>query len=155
MVLMQIDSVVADIGVDAVKIGMIGSAETAAAVAERLRILVELHDASVAVRSVANPELLRERGVRRSGDYAMPQRRLSLPIVFDPVMVATSGAELADAETIAAFESLMDIATVVTPNLDELTRLRSAEHTSELQPLMRISYAGFCLKKKRTSQNKQ
>src|SRR3546814_16424520 len=36
MVLMQIDSVVADIGVDAVKIGMIGSAATAAAVAERL-----------------------------------------------------------------------------------------------------------------------
>src|SRR3546814_8817692 len=25
---------------------------------------------------------------------------------------------------------------------------RSAEHTSELQPLMRISYAGFCLYKK-------
>lgn len=123
MVLAQIDSVVADIGVDAVKIGMIGGAETAAAVAERLRILAELRDASIAVRSVANPELLRERGVRWPGDYAMPQRRLSLPIVFDPVMVATSGADLADAETIAAFESLMDIATVVTPNLDELTRL--------------------------------
>src|SRR3546814_9395344 len=28
-------------------------------------------------------------------------------------------------------------------------RLRSEEHTSELQSLMRISYAGFCLKKKR------
>src|SRR3546814_18490104 len=27
-------------------------------------------------------------------------------------------------------------------------RARSAEHTSELQSLMRISYAGFCLKKK-------
>src|SRR3546814_5345132 len=26
---------------------------------------------------------------------------------------------------------------------------RSEEHTSELQPLMRISYAGFCLKKKK------
>src|SRR3546814_10085976 len=25
--------------------------------------------------------------------------------------------------------------------------MRSEEHTSELQPLMRISYAGFCLKK--------
>src|SRR3546814_13768869 len=127
MVLMQIDSVVADIGVDAVKIGMIGSAETAAAVAERLRILVELHDASVAVRSVANPELLRERGVRRSGDYAMPQRRLRLPIVFDPVMVATSGAELADAATIAALESLMDLATALTPNLYELTSLRGED----------------------------
>ncbi len=36
MVLAQIDSVVSDIGVDAIKIGMIGSAETALAVAERL-----------------------------------------------------------------------------------------------------------------------
>src|SRR3546814_9652125 len=29
-----------------------------------------------------------------------------------------------------------------------LVRLRSEEHTSELQSLMRISYAVFCLKKK-------
>src|SRR3546814_9798728 len=32
---------------------------------------------------------------------------------------------------------------------------RSEEHTSELQSLMRISYAVFCLKKKKTQQNKQ
>src|SRR3546814_7416232 len=31
------------------------------------------------------------------------------------------------------------------------TILRSEEHTSELQSLMRISYAVFCLKKKKTS----
>src|SRR3546814_1519641 len=31
---------------------------------------------------------------------------------------------------------------------------RSEEHTSELQSLMRISYAVFCLKKKNTTQNK-
>src|SRR3546814_6618865 len=31
---------------------------------------------------------------------------------------------------------------------DERTRNRSEEHTSELQSLMRISYAVFCLKKK-------
>src|SRR3546814_4807043 len=30
-------------------------------------------------------------------------------------------------------------------------RLRSEEHTSELQSLMRISYAVFCLKKKKTT----
>src|SRR3546814_5971743 len=29
---------------------------------------------------------------------------------------------------------------------------RSEEHTSELQSLMSISYAGFCLKKKKTQQ---
>src|SRR3546814_5494073 len=31
-----------------------------------------------------------------------------------------------------------------------ITRARSEEHTSELQSLMRISYAVFCLKKKTT-----
>src|SRR3546814_9576431 len=32
---------------------------------------------------------------------------------------------------------------------------RSEEHTSELQSLMRISYAVFCLKKKKKSQHKK
>src|SRR3546814_2066310 len=32
-------------------------------------------------------------------------------------------------------------------------RYRSEEHTSELQSLMRISYAVFCLKKKKTQSN--
>src|SRR3546814_3818419 len=37
--------------------------------------------------------------------------------------------------------------------LDEIAAilLRSEEHTSELQSLMRISYAVFCLKKKKTT----
>src|SRR3546814_9700377 len=39
--------------------------------------------------------------------------------------------------------------TVVTPSR------RSEEHTSELQSLMRISYAVFCLKKKKTKITKQ
>src|SRR3546814_1535077 len=33
---------------------------------------------------------------------------------------------------------------------DPASRVRSEEHTSELQSLMRISYAVFCLKKKNT-----
>lgn len=44
-------------------------------------------------------------------------------IVFDPVMVATSGSSLASADTIAAFGELMQIATLVTPNLPELAAL--------------------------------
>src|SRR3546814_10504368 len=35
---------------------------------------------------------------------------------------------------------------------DAVTGLRSEEHTSELQSLMRISYAVFCLKKKTKQQ---
>jgi len=87
MVIAQIDAVVRDLGVDAIKIGMIGSARTALAVAEKLAELP------------------------------------GVPVVFDPVMVATSGATLADDATIAAFERLMARATVVTPNLPELDAL--------------------------------
>lgn len=86
MVIDQINAVVSDMGVDAVKIGMIGNAATAHAVAESLS-------------------------------------DLSCPIIFDPVMVATSGAVLADPDTIAAFERLMRIATLTTPNLPELEAL--------------------------------
>src|SRR3546814_4723468 len=38
---------------------------------------------------------------------------------------------------------------VVVPGLTAEQALRSEEHTSELQSLMRISYAVFCLKKKK------
>ena len=93
MVLAQIDSVASDIGVDAVKIGMIGSAETAAAVAERLM----------------RPDLA------------------EAAVVFDPVMIATSGSVLADAATIAAFRALLNRAMVATPNLPELEALGGEE----------------------------
>src|SRR3546814_2017335 len=37
------------------------------------------------------------------------------------------------------------------PGTETIAEIRSEEHTSELQSLMRISYAVFCLKKKKTS----
>src|SRR3546814_6834383 len=38
--------------------------------------------------------------------------------------------------------------------IDQARRRRSEEHTSELQSLMRISYAVFCLKKKKQNNKK-
>lgn len=90
MVAAQIDACVEDIGVDAVKIGMLGSPAIAHVVADRLE-------------------------------------SLSAPVVFDPVMIATSGAALADAETIAAFERLMKLARLTTPNVPELAALGGHE----------------------------
>jgi hydroxymethylpyrimidine/phosphomethylpyrimidine kinase len=90
MVLAQIDACLSDIGADAVKIGMIGSAETATAVADRLAVL-------------------------------------DIPIVFDPVMVATSGALLADEATKSAFARLLSVVSVATPNLPELEALGGRE----------------------------
>src|SRR3546814_4889668 len=55
---------------------------------------------------------------------------------------------VASGEGVALFATMMAI--VFAPKL--LGVLRSEEHTSELQSLMRISYAVFCLKKKKTPQ---
>lgn len=52
---------------------------------------------------------------------------LALPVVFDPVMVATSGAVLADEATIGAFERLMALAALTTPNVPELAALGGTE----------------------------
>src|SRR3546814_4991254 len=44
-------------------------------------------------------------------------------------------------------------AEIVKVGTTSITISRSEEHTSELQSLMRISYAVFCLKKKKTIKN--
>ncbi|MGN6374080.1 MAG: bifunctional hydroxymethylpyrimidine kinase/phosphomethylpyrimidine kinase [Sphingomonas sp.] len=116
MVLAQIDSVVRDIGVDAVKIGMIGSAETADAVADYLSSPSFLAGAD-AGRLPESHEQAPELGSRYGAGDA------TVPIVFDPVMVATSGSVLADEATVAAFGRLMRLATLTTPNLPELAAL--------------------------------
>jgi len=95
IILQQIEAVIGDIGVDAIKIGMIGGAFAAEQLASRLERL--------------------------------KAEQPGIPIVFDPVMVATSGSVLADDATIAAFGRLMDVATITTPNLPELKRLTSEE----------------------------
>src|SRR6056297_3698501 len=41
------------------------------------------------------------------------------------------------------------------PGAERIPLLRSEEHTSELQSLRRISYAVFCLKKKKQDRTKQ
>jgi hydroxymethylpyrimidine/phosphomethylpyrimidine kinase len=109
MVLAQLEAVVSDIGVDAVKIGMIGSAETARALADRLDPARPGHEAAGAI-----------------------------PVVVDPVMVASSGAALADGETIEALEKLMSRAALVTPNIPELVLLTGCE-IGDLESLFRAA----------------
>lgn len=92
-VLAQIEAVESDIGIDAIKIGMLGSRELVDKLIPRLR-------------------------------------KINAPIVFDPVMVATSGSALADEETIEGFRSLMQMAAITTPNLPELARLTQSRLAS-------------------------
>jgi len=99
IVLAQIDAVASDIGVDAIKIGMIGSAETCEAVADRLR----------------KPDLA------------------EVPVVFDPVLVASTGARLTDQAAMLGFTRLLSRASVSTPNLDELSALSGLSVSDEFE----------------------
>jgi hydroxymethylpyrimidine/phosphomethylpyrimidine kinase len=91
IIVAQVTAVAQDIGVDAVKIGMLGTAETIDAVARALEAL----------------------------DALGPADR-PIPVVIDPVMVSESGAELLSAGArVALAGRLLPRATVVTPNLAE------------------------------------
>jgi hydroxymethylpyrimidine/phosphomethylpyrimidine kinase len=97
----QIDSLYDDLRIDAVKVGMLATAEVADIVAERL------------------------------------ERHQARNIVLDPVMVATSGDRLLDAEAVDVIRRrLVPIAEVVTPNLAEAAVLLE-ESTADSAPAMR------------------
>jgi len=137
MVLAQMNSVVSDIGIDAVKIGMIGSAETAHAVAAYLERLSPLPEREGP--GVGRPLGKRDTSPKPTHPQPLPSRAGSrLPIIFDPVMIATSGSVLANRDTIAAFTRLMRIATLVTPNLPELIALGGEQAIRALGPAVLI-----------------
>lgn len=100
----QIDAVLEDLGADAVKIGMLASAELVETVAQRLAA----------------------HGVGAAGT--------GIPMVLDPVMVAKSGDPLLADDAVEALRSeLLPLATLVTPNLPELERLTGLPVESEDQ----------------------
>lgn len=92
MVEAQFRAVVEDIGVDAVKIGMLGTPE----LVEKVAALLE----------------------------SLPRE---VPVVFDPVMIATSGDALNREGTAQAMRRILPLAALVTPNLPELEALGGAE----------------------------
>jgi hydroxymethylpyrimidine/phosphomethylpyrimidine kinase len=107
MIVEQVRVVQDDIGVDAVKIGMLGTAATIAAVARALD--------------------------------ALPA---GTPVVLDPVMVATSGAELLEPEARSQLiEQLLPRATVVTPNVPEARALTGATDVADAPELVRAVHA--------------
>jgi hydroxymethylpyrimidine/phosphomethylpyrimidine kinase len=95
-VVAQIDAVLGDLAVGAIKTGMLANAEIVAAVAGRLSATA------------------------------------GLPLVVDPVMVATSGDVLLTDDAIEAVKRhLIPLARLITPNLPEAARLLGAEAAAD------------------------
>src|SRR3546814_10434248 len=87
-------------------------------------------------------DLVARVSIRIDEAHAVPVGRTLMEVTVDVCGLAEAEAVLADLA--AAFE---------VPVVVDGEPYRSEEHTSELQSLMRISYAVFCLKKKKHQQN--
>src|SRR3546814_5481064 len=100
--------------------------------------------------------------IRRPPRSTRPDTLFPYPTLFrSPVvaMAAFSGDVQALNDAVFGNPGKPDPRPAAIGNLDRITadairRTRSEEHTSELQSLMRISYAVFCLKKKNQQKNK-
>src|SRR3546814_7221148 len=74
--------------------------------------------------------------------------------VEDVLMAVSTHLEISHKTNL---EQLASTSTMLASNKDRIPEdfderhIRSEEHTSELQSLMRLSYAVFCLKKKKTN----
>ena len=90
-------------------------------VAEQIRmVFADIAVAVVKIGMLGSPEI-----VEAVADSLAPHK--DVPIVLDPVLVATSGATLADDTVIAAMRArLFSVARLVTPNLQEAKRLADA-----------------------------
>jgi hydroxymethylpyrimidine/phosphomethylpyrimidine kinase len=102
----QIDAVLEDFTVAAIKIGMLGSAEIANLIAERLSSLAG-----------EGRETLLPRGEGGS------KGRMRAVVIYDPVMVASSGDALSGGNFVAAVYELLPLVDCLTPNLAEAAAL--------------------------------
>src|SRR3546814_4860178 len=82
------------------------------------------------------------------GPYALEPVELAEPRA-DEVLVRVVGAGMCHTDVIPRGEVSFSPPPIITGHEGAGVVERSEEHTSELQSLMRISYAVFCLKKKK------
>src|SRR3546814_6224541 len=99
-----------------------------------------------------------ERYLKDDAEEAQFMLQLALK---DTVLIPREGAEPIEGTALAELARQYILADSVIKRLsrlldvEALSAMRSEEHTSELQSLMRISYAVFCLKKKKKHKHNQ
>src|SRR3546814_7516003 len=96
---------------------------------------------------VCSSDLFRTLALKTSHDSSTGKRKMTDDIQIDDALAATAFRRL-----VGHLRHRTDVQNI---ELMGVGGFRSEEHTSELQSLMRISYAVFCLKKKILTHNRQ
>src|SRR3546814_4224233 len=94
-----------------------------------------ISSSSRTVASSVSPDQSDQKVSRRRSSHGKPNRIASMPVVSSIETLSTQSN------------------TSPRGNVSSNSPVRSEEHTSELQSLMRISYAVFCLKNKKHQQH--
>lgn len=121
----QLVSVLSDITPDAIKIGMLGNGQIAAAVAEILQESIPSHaniipNSSSPSHANTIPNSSSPSHTNAIPNSSSPSHANTIPIVIDPVLVSTSGKTLLDEDGIRVLtEQLFPMATLITPNIPE------------------------------------
>src|SRR3546814_2416809 len=111
---------------------------------QKIRIRLKAFDYKLIDQSAAEiVETAKRTGAVVRGPVPLPTRIRRYDVLRSPHVNKTSR----DQFEMRTHQRLMDIVDPTDKTVDAL--MRSEEHTSELQSLMRISYAVFCLKKKK------
>jgi len=117
MVREQIEVLSRNFSIAAIKTGLLCSGEIISAVAHAIRGTDIL---SVGRAGVPPADSTGKMPVGPTAETAVPR----VPLVIDPVLVATSGAKLLRANAIELYKKeLFPLATLITPNLDEAAKL--------------------------------
>jgi hydroxymethylpyrimidine/phosphomethylpyrimidine kinase len=116
----QIEAVLDDFAVTAIKIGMLGSAEIANVVADKLSKIARKGRETLLPRGEGGSIGRLQERPSRDG----LRRRMRVFLIYDPVMIASSGDTLSGAGFVEAIRStLLPLVECLTPNLAEAAAL--------------------------------
>src|SRR3546814_4601710 len=116
--------------------------------------LDDAHHETLVANCIAQGAALMTGRASEDGARNYPSDRPSTTILLDQVTPRSLGALIAFYEhRVFANAVLLGINPFDQFGVELGKEMRSEEHTSELQSLMRTSYAVFCLKKKKINQN--
>ncbi len=99
-------------------------------VLDQLRVLLkDLTPDAIKIGALASDDVVRNVTLGLGQLPAPPAARV--PIVIDPVLVASDGTALLERRAYGALQSLMSLAALVTPNLDEAAALAGCDTSTE------------------------
>src|SRR3546814_7465851 len=91
--------------------------------------------------------------MRKRGKLPGPTIAYGYDLEYGTDTIEIQAEAVKQGQRVVVMDDLLATGGTMAASVNLLRKVRSEEHTSELQSLMRISYAVLCLKKKKTNKD--